>query len=159
MAKLGARGQDEKVNDSTQHHPWSRYVAVGDSFTEGIGDPEPSSPGGYRGWADRVAEELSRGAEDFKYANLAIRGRLLGQILGEQLEPALELKPDLISISAGGNDLIRPGADPDALAERLDAAVGRMTAAGIRRTPSLLPAARTRATSPPPPHSQSIPPA
>lgn len=130
MAKLGARGQDGKVNDSTQHHPWSRYVAVGDSFTEGIGDPEPSSPGGYRGWADRVAEELSRGAEDFKYANLAIRGRMLGQILGEQLEPALELKPDLISISAGGNDLIRPGADPDALAERLDAAVARMTAAG-----------------------------
>lgn len=105
-------------------------MAMGDSFTEGLGDPEPSSPGGYRGWADRVAEELSLGTEDFKYANLAIRGRLLGQILGEQLAPALELKPDLISISAGGNDLIRPGSDPDALAERLDAAVGRMTASG-----------------------------
>lgn len=103
---------------------------MGDSFTEGIGDSEPSSPGGYRGWADRVAEQLGRGTEDFKYANLAIRGRLLGQILGEQLEPALELKPDLMSISAGGNDLIRPGSDPDALAEQLDQAVGRMTAAG-----------------------------
>ncbi|WP_207345958.1 SGNH/GDSL hydrolase family protein [Arthrobacter sp. E3] len=103
---------------------------MGDSFTEGIGDPEPSSPNGYRGWADRVAEELSRTSTDFKYANLAIRGRLLGQILDQQLQPALELKPDLISISAGGNDLIRPGADPDALAERLDAAVERMTAAG-----------------------------
>ncbi|GAA4656412.1 SGNH/GDSL hydrolase family protein [Arthrobacter cryoconiti] len=111
-------------------HPWSRYVALGDSFTEGIGDPEPSSPGGYRGWADRLAEELSRGHEDFRYANLAIRGRLLAQILDGQLEPALELKPDLISISAGGNDLIRPGSDPDALAERLDVAVGRMSAAG-----------------------------
>lgn len=103
---------------------------MGDSFTEGIGDPEPSSPGGYRGWADRVAEELSHGTEDFRYANLAIRGRLLGQILGEQLEPALALKPDLISISAGGNDLIRPGSDPDALAEQLDKAVGRMAATG-----------------------------
>ncbi|MCQ9163451.1 SGNH/GDSL hydrolase family protein [Arthrobacter sp. STN4] len=111
-------------------HPWNRYIAIGDSFTEGIGDPEPNSPGGHRGWADRVAEELSRGRDDFKYANLAIRGRLLQQIIDGQLEPALALKPDLISISAGGNDLIRPGSDPDHLAERLDAAVGRMSAAG-----------------------------
>lgn len=103
---------------------------MGDSFTEGIGDPEPSSPGGHRGWADRMAEELARGREDFKYANLAIRGRLLRQILDEQLEPALSLKPDLISISAGGNDLIRPGSDPDTLAELLDAAVRRMSVAG-----------------------------
>ncbi|MGA7206686.1 MAG: SGNH/GDSL hydrolase family protein [Specibacter sp.] len=115
---------------AASRYPWSRYVAMGDSFTEGIGDPEPSSPGGYRGWADRLAEELSRDREDFRYANLAIRGRLLGQILDEQLEPALALKPDLVSISAGGNDLIRPGSDPDSLAERLDAAVGKMTAAG-----------------------------
>ncbi len=111
-------------------HPWTRYVAMGDSFTEGIGDPEPSSPGGYRGWADRVAEELGRGCENFKYANLAIRGRLLAQILGEQLESALMLQPDLISISAGGNDLLRPGADPDILAEQFDTAVGAMRAAG-----------------------------
>lgn len=116
--------------EPARRHPWSRYVAMGDSFTEGIGDPEPSSPGGYRGWADRLAEELSRDRDDFRYANLAIRGRLLGQILDEQLEPALALKPDLVSISAGGNDLIRPGSDPDSLAERLDAAVGKMTAAG-----------------------------
>lgn len=103
---------------------------MGDSFTEGIGDPEPNSPGGSRGWADRLAEELSRGHDDFKYANLAIRGRLLQQILDEQLEPGLALKPDLMSISAGGNDLLRPGSDPDALAEALDGAVGRMTGAG-----------------------------
>src|SRR5437899_208455 len=103
-----------------QIHPWTRYVALGDSFTEGIGDPEPNSPGGHRGWADRVAEELSRGHRDFAYANLAIRGRLLQQILDEQLGPCMDLKPDLVSISAGGNDLIRPGGDPDALAEKLD---------------------------------------
>jgi lysophospholipase L1-like esterase len=116
--------------DNPSRHPWTRYVAMGDSFTEGIGDPEPNSPGGFRGWADRLAEELGRGKEDFAYANLAIRGRLMQQILGEQLAPALALQPDLISISAGGNDLIRPGSDPDALAESLDDAVGRMTDAG-----------------------------
>src|SRR5690554_7518962 len=80
-------------------HPWSRYVALGDSFTEGIGDPEPQSPGGHRGWADRVAEVLSIDHQPFSYANLAIRGRLLQQIIDEQVEPALALKPDLVSIS------------------------------------------------------------
>jgi lysophospholipase L1-like esterase len=113
-----------------RRHPWHRYVALGDSFTEGIGDPDPQNPGRHRGWADRLAEELSHGTEDFAYANLAIRGRLLGRILDEQLEPALELRPDLVSISAGGNDLLRPGSDPDALALRLDTAVGRLADAG-----------------------------
>ncbi|UVJ41541.1 SGNH/GDSL hydrolase family protein [Arthrobacter sp. CJ23] len=111
-------------------HPWSRYVALGDSFTEGIGDPEPQSPGGHRGWADRVAEELSRGHSDFAYANLAIRGRLLQQIVDEQLGPCLQLQPDLISISAGGNDLLRPGSDPDLLADKLDAAVQKLSSGG-----------------------------
>ncbi|WP_052207507.1 SGNH/GDSL hydrolase family protein [Sinomonas humi] len=111
-------------------HPWHRYVALGDSFTEGIGDPNPDSPGGYRGWADRLAEELSRSQEDFAYANLAIRGRLLQQIIDEQLEPALALAPDLVTISAGGNDLLRPGADPDHLAVKLDTAVGRLAESG-----------------------------
>src|SRR3712207_2701884 len=110
----------------TAAHTWSRYVAIGDSFTEGIGDPEPSSPGGSRGWADRVAEVLAEGTEDFAYANLAVRGRLLQQIIDQQVGPALELRPDLISISAGGNDIIRPGSDPGEVAARLEAAVERV---------------------------------
>ena len=111
----------------TEAHPWRRYVALGDSFTEGIGDPEPASPGGYRGWADRVAETLASTTDaDFSYANLAIRGRLLQQILDQQVEPALELRPDLITISAGGNDVIRPGTDPDALAARFEAGIRRL---------------------------------
>lgn len=115
-------------------HPWTRYVAIGDSFTEGIGDPEASSPGGNRGWADRVAEVLGQNAPDIAYANLAIRGRLLNQVHTEQLEPALELKPDLISVSAGGNDIIRPGSDPDEVARRVEAlvtALGRDHAAVV----------------------------
>jgi len=111
-------------------HPWRRYVALGDSFTEGIGDPEPSLPGGHRGWADRVAEVLSRGVPDFAYANLAVRGKLIAQIIDEQLEPAIELKPDLITISAGGNDVIRPGTDPDVIAEKFDYAVKRLSRTG-----------------------------
>lgn len=113
-----------------QLHPWSRYVALGDSFTEGIGDPEPSSPGGHRGWADRVAEVLSQGNDDFSYANLAVRGKLIRQIVDEQIEPALALHPDLITISAGGNDVIRPGTDPDEISAQLDAAIARLSVDG-----------------------------
>lgn len=119
-----AAGQESLV------HPWTRYVAIGDSFTEGIGDPNPRSPGGHRGWADRVAEELARTRDGFAYANLAIRGRLLNKIIEEQLEPAIALQPDLITICAGGNDVIRPGGDPDKLAEKMDAAVGRLVSSG-----------------------------
>jgi lysophospholipase L1-like esterase len=107
-------------------HPWSRYVAIGDSFTEGIGDPEPLSPGGHRGWADRVAEVLSQQTDDFAYANLAVRGKLMRQIVDEQIEPAMVLRPDLVTISAGGNDVIRPGTDPDEIARSLDSAIERL---------------------------------
>ncbi len=116
--------------DNAGPHPWRRYVALGDSFTEGVGDPEPSSPNGLRGWADRVAEVLSQQVDDFAYANLAIRGRLIGQIIAEQVEPAIALKPDLITFSAGGNDVIRPGSDPDAVAQQFEDAVVRLSRDG-----------------------------
>lgn len=111
-------------------HPWRRFVAVGDSFTEGIGDPDEANPGGHRGWADRVAEVLAHDVDDFAYANLAVRGKLIGQIVADQIEPAVALKPDLVSICAGGNDVIRPGTDPDAIAEQLDDAVARLSSTG-----------------------------
>lgn len=114
------------TEDVSAKHPWSRYVAIGDSFTEGIGDPEPRSPGGHRGWADRVAEVLSDQTADFAYANLAIRGRLLQQILDEQVDPALALRPDLITVSMGGNDVIRPGTDPDEIAARFDGGIEKL---------------------------------
>ena len=116
--------------DNPQPHPWRRLVAIGDSFTEGIGDPEPDSPGGHRGWADRVAEVLSQQVDDFAYANLAVRGKLIRQIVETQLEPAIALKPDLVTFSAGGNDVIRPGSDPDVVAEYFEDAVVRLSQSG-----------------------------
>jgi lysophospholipase L1-like esterase len=113
-------------------HPWHRFVALGDSYTEGIGDPEPRSVGGFRGWADRTAEELAGGQHDFAYANLAVRGKLLQEIVDGQLEAALALKPDLIAMSGGGNDIVFRRGDPDKLAERMDQAVG--VAAGTAAT-------------------------
>lgn len=116
--------------DNETAHPWRRFVAIGDSFTEGIGDPDPSRPGHHRGWADRVAEVLSRQVDDFAYANLAVRGKLIAQIVRDQIEPAVALHPDLISICAGGNDVIRPGTDPDEIAAQLEDAVIRLSSTG-----------------------------
>ncbi|WP_007024771.1 SGNH/GDSL hydrolase family protein [Saccharomonospora iraqiensis] len=108
----------------------SRFVAVGDSFTEGVGDDDPAAPNGVRGWADRVADVLVRHNPDLGYANLAIRGRLLPQVLAEQLAPAVDLAPDLVTLYAGGNDLMRPKADVDALCDDYDRAVGTLAATG-----------------------------
>lgn len=122
---------------------YARYVAIGDSFTEGVGDPDPSRPNGLRGWADRVAEVLAAENPGFGYANLAIRGRKLPAILGEQLDRAIDLSPDLVTLAGGGNDVLRPRADIDGLAASLDAAVARLTAIGAKVVLFTLPDTRS----------------
>ena len=107
-----------------------RYVALGDSFTEGVGDPDDTRPNGVRGWADRVAAVLAD--DEFTYANLAIRGRKLLPIVAEQIDPALEMRPDLVTIYAGANDVLRPRIDIDRLIEAYDVAIGRLAGSGAR---------------------------
>jgi lysophospholipase L1-like esterase len=150
------------------------FVALGDSFTEGVGDPYPNGTApqgvapqdaapqdaaprgavpegaapqdaapegtghrgfGYRGWADRFAERLAAdrlasGRPGLRYANLAVRGRLVGQVAADQVPVAVAMAPGLVSIAAGGNDLLRPRADPDALAQTFDDMVTQLRAAG-----------------------------
>jgi lysophospholipase L1-like esterase len=113
---------------------WHRYVAIGDSFSEGMSDEDPSTPGAYVGWADRLAGHLAQIARasggEFAYANLAVRGRLLADVVGPQLDAALDLGPDLVSMVGGGNDILRPKADLDAIAARLEEAVVKLRDAG-----------------------------
>jgi lysophospholipase L1-like esterase len=111
---------------------YSRYVAIGDSWTEGVGDPDLTRPNGLRGWADRVAEALAVDRQDFRYANLAIRGRTVEEILDEQLSPALAMKPDLLTIQGAGNDLLHLRVDIDALVESIDVAVAKANDVGSR---------------------------
>ena len=92
--------------------------------------PRPRQPWRLRGWADRFAEVLAEHNEEFAYANLAVRGKLIQQIIDEQLDNAMELRPDLVSVCAGGNDVIRPGTDPDEVAERLDYIVSKLKETG-----------------------------
>lgn len=107
-----------------------RYVALGDSFTEGVGDVDESRPNGVRGWADRFAAVLAAGDPAFTYANLAIRGRKLLPILAEQIDPALAMQPDLVTLYAGANDVLRPRVDIDRLVEAYDRGVGRLVDGG-----------------------------
>ncbi|MFB6612261.1 SGNH/GDSL hydrolase family protein [Agromyces sp. NPDC056379] len=106
------------------------YAAIGDSFTEGVGDELPD--GSVRGWADFVAIGLAAAArEPIGYANLAIRGRKLGPIIDEQLAPAIALRPELLSFNGGGNDMLRPRMDEQVTASRFRDAIERIRAEGI----------------------------
>ncbi|GAA3803675.1 SGNH/GDSL hydrolase family protein [Sphaerisporangium flaviroseum] len=105
-----------------------RYVALGDSQTEGLGDGDDIT--GLRGWADRLAEQLAAGVPGLQYANLAVRGRLAAQVHAEQLEPALALRPDLATVVAGVNDLLRPRFDADEVGGHLEAMFAALTAQG-----------------------------
>lgn len=118
--------------------PWDSFVAIGDSFTEGMTDAleDGSDDPLYVGWADRLAMEISRrriaaGQEPLKYANLAIRGKLIGQVNREQLDAAIMMKPALMSIIAGGNDMIRPGSSADKVTTLLEEMVVKVRAHGI----------------------------
>ena len=109
---------------------YARYVALGDSQTEGIGDGDDER--GYRGWADRLAERLSGLYPGLRYANLAVRGKLTREIRVGQLAPALALAPDLATVMAGVNDMLRPRFDAGLVEVELDAMFAALTAAGAR---------------------------
>ncbi|GAA2959733.1 MULTISPECIES: SGNH/GDSL hydrolase family protein [Streptomyces] len=107
-----------------------RYVALGDSQTEGVGDGDDTT--GLRGWADRLAEHLAALNPELRYANLAVRGRVAGQVRAEQLAPALALRPDLVTVVAGVNDLLRPSFDAGRVAGQLEEMFAALTASGAR---------------------------
>lgn len=106
-----------------------RYAAIGDSFTEGIGDE--LADGTPRGWADQTVVQIAR-VQPVEYVNLAIRGRLLRSIATEQLDRVLEMKPDLITFNGGGNDILRPRIDMAVLAGLSERVITRCRDAGVR---------------------------
>ncbi|WP_441246770.1 SGNH/GDSL hydrolase family protein [Kitasatospora sp. McL0602] len=107
------------------------YVAVGDSFTEGMCD-ELLPGGDYRGWADRVAAALAAElpGEEFRYANLAVRGKLIGQIHGEQIDRAALMRGELVTLAGGLNDVLRPGCDIVQVEQLLGSAAEALLAGG-----------------------------
>lgn len=97
---------------------FGRYVALGDSSTEGLDDPD--GRGGYRGWATRLAERLARAQGSLLYANLGVRGRRTARIRADQLGPALTMEPDLATVFTGTNDVVASRFDADAVGRDLE---------------------------------------
>lgn len=117
--------------------PIRRYVAIGDSSTEGLDDPDDR--GGYHGWANRLAENLERLYPGLLYANLGIRGRRTRQIREEQLERALSMRPDLVSFFSGTNDVVAKNFDIDTVAADIEAVHQAVRQSGARLVTFTLP--------------------
>jgi lysophospholipase L1-like esterase len=119
------------MGSDTTHTTYRSFAALGDSFTEGMSDLLPD--GSYRGWADLLAARLAAlprpAGEDFRYANLAVRGKLIAQIVDDQVGLAAAMRADLVTLVGGLNDVLRPGCDVDAVCARLEDAVGRLAPA------------------------------
>ena len=108
---------------------WSRYVALGDSQTEGLNDRHPD--GTPRGWADRFAETLAATTSpELRYANLAVRGCRSKHVRHEQLPAALALKPDLATVAVGMNDVLRHDFDLLATARDIEETIAALAETG-----------------------------
>ncbi|MER6995995.1 SGNH/GDSL hydrolase family protein [Streptomyces sp. NPDC000410] len=106
---------------------YTSFVAVGDSFTEGMSDLLPD--GSYRGWADLLAARLAARTPGFRYANLAVRGKLIGQIVAEQVDAAAAMNADVVTLVGGLNDTLRPKCDMGRVLGLLEEAVERLAPA------------------------------
>lgn len=100
---------------------YTSFVAVGDSFTEGMSDALPD--GSYRGWADLLAARLATRTPGFRYANLAVRGKLIAQIADEQAPLAAAMRADVVTLVGGLNDTLRPKVDMGRVRAELTEAV------------------------------------
>lgn len=122
---VAARAARARRPELAQQRPGvrRRYVALGDSLTEGLCDPAPD--GALRGWADRLALLLAANG-GLHYANLAIRSKRVADVCGSQLRRARELRPDLVSILIGANDLVGPRPDVRRLAAELESAIAQL---------------------------------
>lgn len=122
-----ARGARYDRSAMEKNATYTSLVAVGDSFTEGMSDLQPD--GSYRGWADLLAARLAARTPGFRYANLAVRGKLIGQILDEQVDTAAAMRPDVVTLVGGLNDTLRPKYDPGLVLGKLTESVERLAPA------------------------------
>ena len=134
LARAQTRPSAPTVPPARSAPRWASFVALGDSLTEGLCDSSRMPAGEYRGWADRLAQLLSHtatgGSEPFRYANLAVRSRRIDDVISDQLPRALALRPDLVSVFIGANDLVGRRAEPLELARRLETVVRPLREAG-----------------------------
>lgn len=113
-----------------------RFVALGDSLTQGVGDPVER---GWRGWAALLAAGLAACEGEVRFHNVAVSGAQTSDVLKLQLPEALELRPDLASVIVGVNDTLRCTFDIRAVAARLDEIYGACARQGTQLLTACLP--------------------
>ena len=113
-----------------------RFAALGDSFTEGIGDPVP---GGRRGWAALLADGIGNGRRGVEFRNFAVSGSLSSDVRDQQAPAAAAFRPDLASVVVGVNDTLRRSFDIRLLARRLDEVCALLTDGGAVLLTACLP--------------------
>ena len=110
---------------------FTRLITCGDSFTEGMNDEIVNDQ--YRGWGDRVADVMGEHASGFTYANLAVRGKLVHQVVANQVPLALSFvtgPETLVSFHAGANDVMRPNYKPELVLPLYVETVRKIAASG-----------------------------
>jgi phosphatidylinositol alpha 1,6-mannosyltransferase len=120
------------------HTRWKRYVALGDSLTEGLCDDSRQAPGELRGWADRLSmllvgsggQQLGAPPKRLRYANLAVRSRTVADLLERQIPHAIALRADLVTVLIGANDVALSGRHPERISARIQEGVARLRASG-----------------------------
>ncbi|MFE7230994.1 SGNH/GDSL hydrolase family protein [Streptomyces sp. NPDC002405] len=113
-----------------------RFVALGDSLTEGVGDPTGD---GWRGWAALLAGGLAEKPSAVEFTNLAVSGAQTRDVLERQTPAGLELRPDVVSVVVGVNDTLRRTFDIHAVAARLDRVFEAFTGRGAVLLTACLP--------------------
>lgn len=119
--------EPDELDERLRGAPWRRYVAIGDSLIEGLGDQVEGYP--TTGWPDSTAQTFKRLHPDFEFLNLGQRYLTSRQVRENQLQAAVDFKPDLATVLAGGNDLGYPF-DPDGIERELDTMVAALTETG-----------------------------
>ena len=117
--------------------PIQRYVALGDSSTEGLDDPKDD--GSFRGWSERLATHIAEAHGPFDYANLGVRGKNTREVKDEQLAAALALKPDFATLFVGTNDATAPKFDVGQFTADFEEMLGALRDAGAQTLSFTLP--------------------
>ncbi|HEV2370659.1 MAG TPA: SGNH/GDSL hydrolase family protein [Streptosporangiaceae bacterium] len=115
---------DAQADELLAKAPWDRFLVMGDSLAEGLGEASP----GYRSlpWADRTREALTRRRPGLTYLNIGLRNLVAAEVREQQLARGLEFAPDLAAVVCGGNDLFAQDFDPDAVERELDTIIGSL---------------------------------
>ncbi|MFJ7906844.1 SGNH/GDSL hydrolase family protein [Kitasatospora sp. NPDC096204] len=129
-------GRDRAARERPAAGELLRFVALGDSLTEGVGDQVGE---GWRGWAAVLAESLAPEGRSVEFTNLAYSGALTTELTTRQLPGAIARRPQLAAVVVGGNDTLRTGFDIRRATLELDATMGELSGHGARLLTACLP--------------------